>query len=454
MEQADTTQNRETSRETFSKDPGWSGRNNRPRPADCTDKVQDFGWSADGKIGGRIARSITPADYAKVIPEVTLEHRLRASGRFMVPRSTGGSGVLVGWFHRESRGWRTPNSLVFRLDGEPDKVRVLFEYGTRTLKTGGGQTFEGRYQTTKTPMIPADGTPHVWTLDYDPNGARGAGEITFSLDGKEYRAALAEGHRKDGAVFDRFGILNQQLSGKDLTLWLDSLVIDGRAENLSRDPRWEARGSRARFRDCGVRPLHNFGFTKTRHAGGDAGEIGGVIWRIESTRPQNFGSYARSIGRLSLDDELVASGRVNLRAASSDSAVLIGWFNSFTPVGAPPLNFVGVLIEGPSRIGHYFRPALGTSDEQRMVADRGPVIRPGSASHTWRFHYVPRPDGSGRMTVALDGEVATYQVDAVKRKGNATFDRFGILSWNRGGHFLEVYIDDLELTVGADVSSG
>jgi hypothetical protein len=82
----------------------------------------DFGYSrtshaggAAGEIGGRVWRSLTPAYYAKRIAPRTLNDRLRASGRFSVTQSHGSGGVMVGWFNSASRGWRTPNSMVFRI---------------------------------------------------------------------------------------------------------------------------------------------------------------------------------------------------------------------------------------------------------------------------------------------------------------------------------------------------
>ena len=88
-------------------------------------------------------------------------------------------------------------------------------------------------------MFLADGESHTWSLDYDPAGADGAGQITFALDGKVYKAALTPGHKTDGAVFDRFGIMNVQISGRSITPWLDDLVIDGVREDFSADPGWE-----------------------------------------------------------------------------------------------------------------------------------------------------------------------------------------------------------------------
>jgi hypothetical protein len=150
-------------REDFSSDPGWQGINNVPAPSSGVTKVQDFGYSATshasetpGEIGGRILRSLTPATYLKPVSIKALNDSFAASGRFSVTQSSGGSGVLIGWFNHASRGWRTPNSLALCIEGESGKFRLFFEYGTRHWKTGGGDTFKGRYQTTKTPMHAAE----------------------------------------------------------------------------------------------------------------------------------------------------------------------------------------------------------------------------------------------------------------------------------------------------------
>src|SRR5262245_66334599 len=102
----------------FDTDPHWDALRNRliPEPAPIT--RQNFGWrptqlargKAPGEVGGFIQRSLTPASYAKAIPEKTLNDSLTASGRFTVTRENAPSGVLFGWFHDTSRGWRTPNS--------------------------------------------------------------------------------------------------------------------------------------------------------------------------------------------------------------------------------------------------------------------------------------------------------------------------------------------------------
>ena len=137
--------------EDFSVDPNWDGKGNRTAEEHARTVVQDFGYSRTnyaggempGEIGGRISRSLTPATYATVIPTKTLNDPFTASGKFVVTEADGSSGMLIGWFNSDSTGWRTPNSLVFRLDGNGGKYWVFFEYGTQNYLTGSGATFEG-----------------------------------------------------------------------------------------------------------------------------------------------------------------------------------------------------------------------------------------------------------------------------------------------------------------------
>ena len=443
----------------FSTDPNWEGRGNRTAEEHARTVVQDFGYSptnhaggdASGEIGGRIARSLTPATYATVIPTKTLNDRFTASGKFAVTEADGASGMLIGWFHTDSRGWRTPNSLVLRLDGNGGKYWVFFEYGTQNHRTGGGATFEGeRYQTTKTPPEPADGTVHTWSLTYNPEGAHGNGEITFVLDGTTYTAPLAPGHKADGATFNRFGMVNVQIAGKGMNVYLDDLSIDGKPHDFTTDPGWEENGNRITFNDREIRPYHNFGWSETNHAGGTPGEIGGLIWRADPRDPELSAFYADQIGHLTIEQTLEASGKVAMRRASADSAVLIGWFNADTYIGAPPSNFVGIMVEGPSRIGHYFRPVYANAEGQSEIMKTGPVIKPSSASHHWRLAYTPDAnDGNGQVALTFNDETVSLNLKPGIRKSGADFNRFGILTFQRGGHFVDIYLDDISYTVGA-----
>jgi hypothetical protein len=451
-------------RQQFAADPLWEGFRNRLAPKQPLWVRQDFGFRATGhaggaragEIGGFVQRSSTAAFYAMPIEPRSLDDRLTASGRVAVRSADSSSGVLVGWFKAPPPSWRTPNSLAFRLDGNGAKFWVFYEYGTSRWRTGGGGAFEGdAYQRTPTPPFPADGKPHDWRLDYDPAALDRRGLVTFQIDERRYELPLAEGHLQDGAVFDHFGIWNVQAPGERIELYLDDLVVDGRKFSFDADPRWDSSGNTAAFAERFVRPFHDFGFSPTSHAGGPTGEIGGVIFRDEQPS-----YYAATTGRLTLDDELVASGKLALVKAASDSGVYLGWFDSQTKQAnttaeyqSRQRNYLGVLIEGPSRVGHYFRPGYSCRDASGQNAGetsaRGrpwPVIFPDARTHDWAIHYKPLENGSGRIDVTLDGQSDSLELPPATRAAGAAFDRFGIFNVQAGGHAVELYLDDVSYT--------
>lgn len=447
----------------FDADPGWEGHRNRLVPDPPPVTRQDFGWrdtnhaggKGPGEIGGRVQRSTTPASYALPIARRGLDKPLRASGRLAVTFDDGGSGLMFGWFNQDSRGWRTPNSLAIRIDGNGGSggYWLFYEYGTRGYFTGGGGAFAGdRYQTTPTKPFMPDGTSHAWSLDYDPIGDEVDGRLTLVVDDRTYSIPVPREHKADGAAFDRFGIWNVQTTGGAIEAYFDDVIING-AEPLgfTADPGWTGSGNDVKFADRVRRPFHDFGFSPdTRHAGGQAaGEVGGIIWRDESPA-----YYADRVEPLNLDQELAASGTLAFRGAGSDSAVWIGWFDAkskrdkTTPeTEAPQPNLLGIIIEGPSRVGHYFRPGYRTVEGQGVLAEDGPIIRPDGAVHRWSLRY--RPDaagGEGQIEVTLDDQTRTLDLRPGDRKRGASFDRFGLFNLHAGGHFVEVYVDDLTYT--------
>src|SRR5690606_16828134 len=128
-----------------------------------------------------------------------------------------------------------------------------------------------------------------------------------------------------------------------------------------------------------------------------------------------------------------------------DSAALIGGFNSESFVGAPPANFLGIFMEGPSRVGHYFRPAVAASNGWGRAMGPGPIIRPSGASQGRTLVYDPGDESTpGTITVTLDGESVTMMMPT--GSSHATFDRFGVVTFHRGGHHVIFYLDDLLYT--------
>ena len=435
-----TSCSRSLRHESFDSDPGWDGHRNRLRPERSPVTRQDFGWSATdhaggerGELGGWMQRSLTPARYFLRLPRTyTFEDRLEASGRVAVTHDDGSSGVLIGWFHESSRGWRTSSSLAFRLDGNSARYWVFYEYGTRRRFTGGGGAFEGdRYQTTPTPPFRADRTRHRWRLTYDPDANDGAGEVTFRIDDRQYVVPMDPSHRADGAVFDRFGIWTQEATGSGMEAWIDDLVVNGARFDFDEDPGWEGVGNRVRFEERVVRPFHDYGH--------DEGAARGVIFRDEEPS-----YWADIVGPLSLEDELFASGTISIPVAGVDSALSIGWFDAKTKRSSmSPRNTLAVFVEGPSRVGHYVRAAYRTSSGRGLSAPDGPVILPDGKTRTWSIHYRPE---AGTIVVTLDGVSRTTTLEPGHRQDGASFDRFGIFNMQRGGWHVVFTIDDLVYT--------
>jgi len=451
----------------FAADPQWEGFRNRLLPEKLPAVKQEFGYRSShhargkgaGEIGGLVQRATRPAWYAREIPPVTLNDRLSASGRMAVTRADASSGALVGWFNHASRGWRTPSSLGMRVDGNGAKYWLFYEYGTRNHQTGGGGAFEGdRYQTTSTKPFAADGTVHTWSLNYDPDGNDGLGILTFEVDGKTWEPVkFGTGDKEEGTVFDRFGIWNVQIPGESLELYLDDLVVNGEKFEFGNDPGWTGEGNLAEHEERLLRPYHDFGFSPTRLAGGRPGEIGGTIFRDE--KPAYYA--ARTEEPLGMDVELFASGKVSLTEAASDSGAFLGWFDSDSKrskndaeYDSRQKNYLAILIEGPSRIGHYFRPAYSTRTGGGLLAGPEnyggklpPVIAPDGRPHEWSMHYDPRgAAGLGSITVRFDGAEQVLALRPGDKQQGATFDRFGFFNLQAGGHFVRVFVDDLKFT--------
>ncbi len=443
-------------------DPGWEDFRNRLLPVDRPTTRQNFGYratqhargDAKGEIGGWVQRSLTPANYAvKLHREFSLDDHLVASGKMAVTQNSGSSGVLVGWFHHTSRSWRTTNSLAFRADGNGDTYWMFFEYGTRNGRTGGMGCFEGqRYQTTASEPFAADGSTHQWRLEYDPSGNDGIGSVEFRLDDRTYRLPFRKEDREDGAVFDRFGIWNQEATGGRIEIWLDELVVNGTEYSFDADPQWVAVGNRAEFTEHIVRPFHDYGFVAPTENEPNVGSIGGTIWRDEQPS-----YYADRVGTLTLNDTLYAEGTVRFVASGPDSAVYLGWFDSESKQNksrpdhhSRQQNYLGILLEGPSRVGHYFRPGYGTETGNGLNADRGPLLRIDKMKHAWTMRYDPHAAGGrGVIVVTLDEQQVSLPLAEHDREQGATFDRFGLFNVQSGGWHVEVHFDALRYTAGS-----
>ena len=465
--------------ESFDRDPGWEGHNNHITPKQVLVVNQDFGYSdknhagkAAGEIGGRIQRSTTPALYAAGIPAKTLDDKFSASGSFAVTASQPGAGVFFGFFNSKQPGGsgRPIGSLGLDFDFEGKGGRLATRLITNTNKSCG--TFITPYLPGKFRPTPIknDGTRYHWTLAYDPRAAGGNGQFIFTMrsdthtsenygtlpensereaqarfpNTKAFTVDLTPGFRKEGATFDRFGVLNMMKSGGAATMFFDDVTIDGRGEDFSKDPGWMAVGNRTTYVDREVVGAHDFGFsTRTNHAGGTAGEVGGGLWRSG-----HYGYYADRVGPLNLDQRLEAHGKAKLVTAGPDSDMHIGWFTSATKDKSPDEagNFVGIHVGGPTRIGHYFIPCFTTAKGTKGKVEKGPIITPGKV-FDWSLLYDPDANnGNGEMRVTLGSESAVLALKPGQKKQGASLDRFGLFTSQAGGQMVKIFLDDLQYT--------
>jgi len=110
-----------------------------------------------------------------------------------------------------------------------------------------------------------------------------------------------------------------------------------------------------------------------------------------------------------------------------------------------------IKVGGPTRVGHYFRPAFAAGDQLRGVPDTGPILRPGKV-YRWTLLYDPAAnDRRGAITATLGDESVTHNLkpDQRTKARTARLDHFGLFSTGPGGQIVKLYLDDLRYTVGA-----
>lgn len=460
--------------QSFDADPAWDGRNNRSAiPAE--EVKMDFGWSPtrhaggsrDGELGGFIMPAGEPAYVAKPISPATFESRLSASGKLAC---TGRQfHALVGFFNSNTvNEWRTPNSIALRLYGRGDFFYAYVEYCTGQWRAGGDSP--GGFSLVPDPQsgkpqlrgFASQGVVHEWSLEYDPAANGGAGRVTVTIGQETAICDLSPGHKEDGAVFNRFGLLNVVKSADDGgELWLDDITVNGQTEHFDADLGWDESGNRRTYLSASVRPKFDFGYSPTHFAGGRrSGELGGLVFRGDAKAPEFLAYYGDKVGPLSPAKPLRASGKLSLRRGVSDSTTLIGFFDAETsmatseaPSSGFPMNFVGLAIEGPSSEGFYLYPAYRVSQGADGYA-RGPElprILPNGESHDWAFEYSPSADnGRGQVTVTLDGRSHHGDLPSRRQESPARLNRFGIVTTWIDGNGQQVFFDDLSYSIRQD----
>lgn len=449
--------------ERFDRDPKWDSHNNWTLDRKSVKVTQDFGYSqtnhaqgkSAGEVGGGIVRSSRTAFYLKPLGRViTLDEPLSASGQFVVTESDGMSSLYFGFCNSETIGGAYPrNWLAMILNGESNGCEVGIGYisnlgnGDGKRATGVGPKGAAVRDFNRIP----DGTVYTYDLRYDPKANDGHGQILFTLGGDGPYTAKdvvvnVDPDFRQGMVFDSFGFCNAKAEpGSTLGVFVDDMTVNGESLAFDKDPNWRGQNNRVTYEDSFKRGAHDFGYQPDSHfAGGGAGEMGGILFS------DHGGYYGDDVGRLTLNDRLVASGKMALTERGSEAGFYLGWFNS-KERGYPPKNLIGVWAEGPNSTGSMFRPIYATSDPKLAgTLKYTTAIDPFGKTYAWKIEYDPEAaEGKGELRVSLGGETAVLTLSVEARKQNAEFDRFGLAVYEGGGQWSKVFFDDLEYTVGA-----
>lgn len=457
--------------ENFDADPGWEGHNNRSTAFEKREIVQRFGYSNSqhaggqhaGEIGGSITPAAEPAYYAKQIAPATFDDRLTASGVLACPGEQPFH-ALIAFFNSETLNeWRTPNTIAIRIQGRGEMFYAFVEYCTGTWRAGGDSpggfaTVPGENGRRQLRGFKTNGVSHRWSIAYDPAGNQGTGSITVTIDDETALCHLDAGHKQDGATFNRFGILPVMKQwDQPGEVWLDDMTINGAAENFSTDPQWDGFNNHKTYTTSNVRPRFDFGYSPTNFAGGARpGELGGLVFRGDIRYPERMACYGAKTETLSLARPLRAAGTVALRRGVSDSTTLLGFYHARESLKTTdsqatgwPRSFLGVAIEGPSRVGFQLYPAVHDAGDQTGYArnDDLPTILPNGAVHRWTLQYHP-PHGTqpGECIVALDGRPVRLELPVSESAAETQFDRFGLITTWIDGNGQQVYFDDLTYT--------
>ena len=84
------------------------------------------------------------------------------------------------------------------------------------------------------PRILPDGTPHRWTLTYEPAAGAAGGRIKLTVDRETAELALHPGKVLPAEVFDRFGIITTWIDGNGQSIYFDDLNYTASQDGGSR----------------------------------------------------------------------------------------------------------------------------------------------------------------------------------------------------------------------------
>jgi hypothetical protein len=226
-------------------------------------------------------------------------------------------------------------------------------------------------------------------------------------------------------------------------------LAEERTQHFDKDPGWEGINNRANV-PAKRTVKQDFGYSKTAHAGGEAGEIGGFITSAAETA-----YYAKKIGPKTFNDALSAAGK--LFCQGRDFHVLLGFFNADTTKEWRTPNSILIRLRGRGdkvlvyveyatskwRAGGDSPGGFSTAKDPKTGRTGLQGFRTGVV-HEWSIRYDPEGNKrNGSITVTFGGESSVCNLATGHKADGATFNRFGLLpalkSADGGG---EVFIDN------------
>ena len=226
-----------------------------------------------------------------------------------------------------------------------------------------------------------------------------------------------------------------------------------RTQNFDSDPGWDGHNNRA------TRPeprqiRQDFGYSRTSHAGGASGEMGGFISSVAEPA-----YYAKEIPTQTFNDSLSASGK--LACPGREFHVLIAFFNDSTINEWRTPNSIALRLYGRGNVFYAYveyctsrwRAGGDWPTGFAMVSDpasgreRLKGFPAGTNVHRWSLKYDPTGnDGKGSVTATVGNETAVCHLAGGHKADGATFNRFGLLNvmkqFDSGG---EVWLDDVTI---------
>jgi hypothetical protein len=243
------------------------------------------------------------------------------------------------------------------------------------------------------------------------------------------------------------------LIGSILTLLCTGFIAAGeKVEHFDRDPGWDGQNNRSE-QSKPREVKQDFGYSRTAHAGGQAGEIGGFI-----TAAAEPAYYAKRLEPKSFDDVLTASGR--LICKGNQFHALLGFFNSGTINEWRTPSSIAIRLHGRGDVFFAYveyataRWRAGADSPDGFATVRDPMsgrinLRgfPIGKVLRWSLRYDPTArEGKGSIIVTLGDETAVCHLDAGHKADGASFNRFGLLpvlkSADDGG---DIWFDDITI---------